>query len=433
MKIDRTVNEIKAVPPDMKTISTANNSPQKWTLLMAVFMTWSFVMICRPQDYLEFLGLLRPGLILGAAAGCLWFFNSNSEEKVNGTDIQMKLYGCLILVMMISVPFSYYPRLSLKGLIGYCSVILFVFLFYRLINSPAKIRRMLFCYSIGITAYGLAILTKGDLMEERIYFGTMFDPNDIAFYMISFISFNLLFMSSDNSALVRLISLVSILLGLIIILKTGSRGGLIALMVMLFFLLFKRNGHFKISILYKGLLVLLAGGALLLADPSMARYRTIMDYKDDYNATDETGRLAIWKRGMKIMADHPVTGVGFDSFPEGIGRDREASGLDSAKWQAAHNSLVQIGAETGIFGFILYLALSINAYRIFTGVGREAATTWLAKLGYLSQAGFVGHFISAMFLSQAYSVYWAFYITLSAVLSRMRVKPDNIQGSSSWR
>jgi O-antigen ligase len=242
--------------------------------------------------------------------------------------------------------------------------------------------------------------------------------------MISFITFNLLFISRDNSGLVRLISLGSFLLGLLIIIKTGSRGGFIALTAVLVFFLFNRNAAFNISVLHKGILVLLAIILFQFVDLDMGRFRTILDYKDDYNSTSEEGRIAIWKSGLKMMATHPLTGVGFNQFPEGLGREKDARGLDSAKWQAAHNSLVQIGAETGLFGFILFLILSFNAFRVFAGIARngDGGGAELARLGVLAQSGFIGHFIAAMFLSQAYSIYWAFYIVLSAALSRLRTE-----------
>ncbi len=406
----------------MKTKSPSINSHQESTAFPIVFGVWSFFMLCRPQDYLQFLGYLRPGLTLGLAALCIWFFSAKNSKKNLPADNQLKLYSYLTLVMVLSIPFSYYRSGSLKGLISYVSVILFVFLFYRLINSAEKIRRLLFAYCIGIAVYGLSILTQGSLMEGRISFGTMFDPNDIAFYMISFITFNLFFISKDNSGFVRLIALTSFVLGLLIIIKTGSRGGFIALLGVLAFFLFKRSAAFKISVLQKVLLVLLAIVSFQYIDLDLGRFRTIMDLKDDYNATSEEGRITIWKRGIEMMVTHPLTGIGFNSFPEGLGRDREARGLDAAKWQTAHNSLVQIGAETGIFGFIIFLVLSLNAYKIFSETARGGGAAWLVKLGVLAQAGFIGHFVAAMFLSQAYSVYWAFYIALSSVLTCIRTQ-----------
>lgn len=406
----------------MAHLSASAHQKNSSALLLTSFSAWSFVLLCRPQDYLPFLERLRPGLVLGLVTLCIWFFFAKSSGEKKPLEKQVKLYGYLLLVMALSIPFSYYLSASLKELFRYGSVALFVFLFYRLMSDVEKIRKMLFVYCIGIAVYGLLILTKGSLMEGRISFGTMFDPNDIAFYMISFITFNLLFTSRENSGFVRLVSLLSFVLGLLIIVKTGSRGGFVALMAVLAFFLFRRSTSFNITLLHKGILVLLAILSLQFIDADMGRFRTILDIKNDYNTTSEEGRIAIWKSGMKMMFTHPLTGVGFNRFPEGMGRDREARGLDSTKWQTAHNSLVQIGAETGIFGFAFFLFLSLNAYKIFAGLAKEGGEPGLVRLGELAQAGFIGHFIATMFISQAYSVSWAFYIVLSAALNRLRTE-----------
>lgn len=405
----------------MKTYSAAsiaNNS----TALPVIFCIWSFFMLCRPQDYLQFLEYLRPGLTLGFLALCAWFLSAKNREAEKPSEKQLRLYSYLILVMALSVPFSYYQGASLRELIHYSSIVLFVFLFYRQIDNAWKLTRLLYIYCIGIAVYGLSILTKGTLTEGRIFFGSMFDPNDTAFYMISFITFNLFFLYRDNKPMVRLFALCSLLLALLVIIKTGSRGGFISLMAVLTFFLFRKSVFFRISGIQKVGLILLAVAALQFAGLSQSRFSTILKYKDDYNVTSEEGRIATWKIGMRIMATHPLTGIGFNRFPEGVGRDREARGLDSAKWQTAHNSLVQIGAETGVIGFMLFFLLSLNAYRIFAETARATESPELARLGELAQAGFIGHFIAAMFLSQAYSVYWAFYIVLSAVLNRIRTK-----------
>ncbi len=406
----------------MAKLSVSANQKNSSALLLTSFTAWSFVLLCRPQDYLPFLEQLRPGLLLGVVTLCIWMLSAKNSGKELPLENQLKLYGYLLLVLVLSIPFSYYLSASLKELFRYGSVALFVYLFYRLMNDVEKIRKMLFVYCIGIAVYGLSILTKGSLMEGRISFGSMFDPNDIAFYMISFMTFNLLFTSREYGGFVRLIALVSFVLGLLIIVKTGSRGGFVALMAVLVFFLFRKSASFNITVLHKGMLVLLAVVALQFVDIDTGRFKTILDVKNDYNATSEEGRLTLWKSGMKMMVTHPLTGVGFNRFPEGMGRDREARGLDSAKWQTAHNSLVQIGAETGILGFALFLLLSLNAYKIFAGITKNSGEPGLVRLGELAQAGFVGHFIATMFISQAYSVSWAFYIVLSAVLNRLHTE-----------
>jgi O-antigen ligase len=83
---------------------------------------------------------------------------------------------------------------------------------------------------------------------------------------------------------------------------------------------------------------------------------------------------------------------------------------------------VQIGTETGVIGLALFLLMSLNVFRIFGKVHSNSPSESLIRISEMGRAGFLGLFVSGMFLSQAYSFYWAFYIVLSAALNRLYLK-----------
>jgi len=392
--------------------------PDQAGALFTIFSIWTFIVLCRPQDYLSLLGKIRPSLTLGLITLLIYFSNSGKSEKISN-DNQFRMYRYLLMVMILGVPFSYYRSASMKDVFYYASITtMFFYLFYQLVNTFQKLLSLLFAYCSGVAVYAIYILISGNFSSGRIYFGSMFDPNDIAYFIISFLTFNFLFISKNNRGYMRIISVINILISLIVILKTGSRGGLIALIAVLAFLLFKKSSTIKLSIVTKSAFVLIAIISLQFISMDTERYKTILDVQDDYNITGEEGRIAIWKTGMKLMLTHPLTGVGFNRFYEAVGQDREKRGLPP-KWQTAHNSLVQIGAETGIIGLILFCLMSLNVFRITRLVIDKARSIELVKLSEMARVGFIGLFISAMFLSQAYSIYWAFYIVLSAVLKHL--------------
>lgn len=406
----------------MKTQSTMGDSPQKSTLLMAVFMTWSFILLCRPQDYFPFLEKLRLSLSLGLITLLVYLLSAKNSENIFNSN-QFRLYVYLVIVMIIGIPFSFYRSASLNDVFNYASITtMFIFLFYQLVNTIEKLRSLLFMYCSGASIYAIYILNNGELTNNRIFFGKMFDPNDIVYFIISFLMFNLIFISKDNKSYVRFISVINIVISLIVIFKTGSRGGLIAVIAVLAYMLFVKTKTVKLSFMTKGALVVAAMVSMQCINLNSERYKTILDLKDDYNVTDEEGRIAVWKTGMKLMLSHPLTGVGMNRFSEGIGRDREERGLTSAKWQAPHNSFVQIGAETGIFGLFIFCMMSSNIFKNTGRVIGESRCEKLIKISEMARVGFLGHFVSAMFLSQAYSLYWGFYIVLSAVLSSLQKK-----------
>ena len=309
----------------------------------------------------------------------------------------------------------------------YIANVVFFFLFLILVDSPKKIKSILFICCLATTAYSLFALNSGKIVQDRLSSGQMFDPNDLAFFIISFLPFNFLFMSSNEPLLKRVVAVLNCLTSLMVILMTGSRGGFVALGVAVFFLLFRKTK--TIPRTYKVLfLVLLVGGIFAKINViDFSRYATILEPTQDYNMTAESGRKEIWKKGLKLMLTHPLTGVGVGCFAQALGEERKKEGL-LQRWQTAHNSWVLIGTETGIIGFVLFGLLNFSAFRTFINVSRRAGSEKLMRIGEMAVIGFIGHFTSAMFISQAYSIYWTFYIALSAVLYKLgleKIKEDH--------
>ena len=81
----------------------------------------------------------------------------------------------------------------------------------------------------------------------------------------------------------------------------------------------------------------------------------------DYNHTSESGRLQIWSRGIGYMVSNPLLGVGPGNFQAAEGTlsplaERQQYGI-GVRWNAPHNSFVQIGAELGFPGLAFYIAV----------------------------------------------------------------------------
>lgn len=399
------------------------------TVLFSVFCLWSFVLIGRPQDILRFLVPLRLALSF-CILTMVMFLATNAAllNKIDFSNRQLKRFCFLFAVMIFSIPFAYYRRRAFMFVFTeYISNVIFFFLFFMLVDSVKRIKTVLFICCLATTVYSLFAMHTGSLIHDRLRVGQMFDPNDLAFFIISFLPFNFLFMNSNEPILKRVIVVLNCLISLVVILMTGSRGGLLALGMAVLFLLFRKTK--TIPRTYKVLfLVFLVGGIFAKRNViDFSRYATLLDPGQDYNVTGEFGRKEIWEKGLQLMLTHPLTGVGAACFGQALGEVRGKEGL-LPRWQTAHNSWVLIGTETGIIGFILFGVLNFAAFRTFLSVSRKPGSDELMRIGEMAVIGFVGHFTAAMFLSQAYSVYWVFYIVLSAVL--LRSGQENVNGNS---
>jgi O-antigen ligase len=386
---------------------------------LILFYIYLFVVMGRPQDIFTFIAPLRPVLILEVFILCLVLISSSQLfSQVFCRNRQVNLFLALICVMIIGVPFAYHRGLAFEFLFtGYVTLIFFFLFFFIFATSAQVVKTILKIVCLGVFIYTMFSIVQGTLNQGRLGAGTMFDPNDLSYFLVSLLPFNFLFVVRGNPFYIRCVSILNIGFGSLTVLMTGSRGGFIGLLGIFTMLLFLRTRTIKLGLKVVFLVSFLILMFFMSNSINFDRLGTILSLETDYNITAEGGRLDIWKTGLKLMITHPLTGVGVNCFDMAIGQDREERGT-IPRWQTAHNSFVLIGTETGVVGLLLYFLLNLNAYIIFSKIAKNNESDELARVGEMARIGFVGNFVCSMFLSQAYSVYWVFYIALSAVLLR---------------
>jgi O-antigen ligase len=102
-------------------------------------------------------------------------------------------------------------------------------------------------------------------------------------------------------------------------------------------------------------------------------------------------RLELWHDALVIVGEHPVTGAGLDRFEE---LSPTARSDRDARW--AHHEFLQLGAETGVPGLALMVALFAWGFvRLAAGApstGRAIAAGGLAAAGMAASVDYVFHF-----------------------------------------
>lgn len=103
----------------------------------------------------------------------------------------------------------------------------------------------------------------------------------------------------------------------------------------------------------------------------------------------EGGRLVIWELTRRMIADHPLTGVGAGNFTirlhEYFDADFEFSRIHTTNWTQPHNDLLWVWAEKGVFGLAAFIGIfgsALVAIRTIFRSGPTRADAWLA-LGIL--------------------------------------------------
>jgi len=398
--------------------SQSGPDERKESVVFTVFCLWSLVLLCRPQDYFTELEYLHPNLLLTVLTLILFvFFPQKNQGPSLLAEKQVRYYLALFAIMVVGIPASLYARLSFNTIFTeYIVFIVYVLIFYKVVDSLEKLLTVLMLGCLGSGLYFIVSLSSGLTASGRLSYGHMFDPNDLAYFALVFLPLNLLFVGREHPLWIRLSCLTAFSAGTLLIMLSGSRGGLLAFIAALLVLFFMTKAV-KPSV---KLLVLLVGIVLVVNAPiNYERYSSILDYKNDYNSFAEEGRLSIWRIGMRTLSSYPLTGVGVNNSSYAVALDRERRGLDRVRWQPIHNSVIQIGAETGVAGLAVFVLMCVGVVRVFYRVKSTSKDDRLIRTAEMGTVGFVGMLTAAMFLSQAYSVYLAFYVVFSASVNRL--------------
>jgi len=396
-------------------------------MIFNLFLFLTFFVIGRPQELFRFLMPLRPALVLTLVLVVL-ILSQNGVGEIRGIlkSSQAKKYGYFFLVMIIGIPFAYHRRVAFDEVFTkYLANVLFFYIALIELRSYADFKRFFTVILFSVAFLSFNSLVFGNFLRGRFEMeGSMFDPNDMAYVLISLLPISIYFIVSKSGFLKKVIALSALIFSLIVILLSGLRGGIIGMGALLITFIFIKNRAIKPSYKIAFLAIMVIVAVIYSGAIDTERYLTITNLASDYNMTDEFGRVQIWKRGVHLLLTHPLTGVGVNCFPNAMGYLRESLGL-IPKWQSPHNSYVQVAAETGFVGFFLFFSLILGSLRRFFVLRRAGGLPYdLDIISALMLGGFVGHLVAAFFLTQAYSIFFTLFFIFAFILDRLAMEAE---------
>ncbi len=381
------------------------------------FLLLTFVLIGRPQEIYPPLQQIRPILVLTIINVVLVFLQKRNPISICLKESLGKKYLAFYGMMLIGIPFAYHRRVAFEfAILQYSINILYFGLFIIHIDSYKRMRALVLTIVYSILLYGGASLRLGGSEGGRYSFGTTYDPNDLAYLLVSLLPFTALFFSKTEKYYIRIIAVTTMIISLVLVFLTGSRGGVIGVIVFLILFLFTKLSPVKRPIKIVFFIVLMV---IALVNKDMIfteRNVSILEIGQDYNVTDEFGRFQLWKKGLEFTLERPLTGVGAQCFQEAIGRDRKERNVQE-RWQVVHNAYLQVSSDLGMIAFIIFLLMikeSLQVFhriRIFNGTRPN-----VQKLAGVTQIAFICHLVVAFFLTQGYSILFTLYFALASVI-----------------
>jgi O-antigen ligase len=320
---------------------------------------------------------------------------------------------------------------GLTALSRYAPNVLLLPIVYTAARTRRDLLLALGAIVLGATvAAGFGLLQPPDpnlVQESTRATGTIGDPNELAAVLLVGLSLGAAFaVARGSSPLMRAISALAVPLCAAGVFLSLSRGGLVALGVLLLAgTVFAGRWRLAITLL---LVAVVAGGVLYYTQLAPLPAREHVE-----STGTGTGRTDLWTVGWRMVQAHPFTGVGIGNFsvvsadyalqPGSITRPDL---IFSSAPKITHNTYLQVLSEEGIPGLALFLitiatcmAAALKSAKLWAR-SDDAGMEALARAVFL---GLVGMLAADFFISNMFSkLLWLLFALCPAMLAIARLE-----------
>ncbi len=406
--------------------------PFRPVLGLAVYAWLAYM---RPQDLAWSIKSMQLSMWV-AIAMLVGLVLASGRERFATFRLQTILLVAIGIWYTITCHTAVIPELAEKWIDVYLKIILISVITTGLIVTRKRFdfMMMVIAFSLGLLGLknGIFAISSGGAQFLNGPGGFMIDRN--AFAVALNMAIPLLVgvaMTAERKA-VRIAALALVPFCMITIFCTFSRGGLLTMGVVGAMLIWRtRKPVLATLVLALGIAAFSYTASDQLKEKYADRSSSITSYEDDSSAM---GRIRAWGVALQMWRDHPVTGVGPRNFTLLY---RRYSNEDEV--HVAHNSYLQMLAETGLPGFLLFVSLLVVALLRLQALRMRHKEDWAGVWAGMMQVSLVAFAAGGMLLDMA--LFDLFYqlvaLTVSLEVAAAAVKVEQsveptIETSGPW-
>jgi len=306
----------------------------------------------------------------------------------------------------------------------------------------SRIRRLIktaVLSGLAVSAYGLLQILGIDFLAwnepaistNRI-FSTLGQPNFLASYLLLVIPLSIYLAYSSRSFLKRFFYILIGLSQILALFFTGSRGGLLAALIivglLLVYWLFSSGWQLRTKIILAVLgAVVMVGGISSLVWIGPERFREVFDYRDGSSAA----RVSFYQAAAAAILEKPWFGTGLENSGEVFIRyyepDWGVCNKVGASTDRAHNLILDILLTSGFWGLAVYTLWYYWFFKLAGQTIRRLSAAPGRPLAIALTAGSAAYLLSLFFNFSlvAGEVYWWSYLALIIVLNYSSSQPSS--------
>ncbi|HQS80863.1 MAG TPA: putative O-glycosylation ligase, exosortase A system-associated [Thiobacillus sp.] len=303
--------------------------------------------------------------------------------------------------MLLTTYFAFYSELAWDQWSKVWRIQLMVFLTAMIIKERQHLNWMIWVIALSLGYYGVKggifTIMHGGQFRVQGPAGTFFGGNnEMALVLAMLVPLIRYLHLQASQQWVRWGLASAMVLSGIAAIGSQSRGGLLAMAAMGFFLWFKSR-HKLVMTIYMAIAVAIM--ASVMPQEWYDRMDTIKTYEEDDSAL---GRINAWHTAFNV-AKARVTGGGFEMFRAPTFRQYAP---EPFRVHDVHSIYFEVMGEHGFIGFGMFILLAVLVWLRANQVIRECKNDlkrkWAADLAAMIQVSLVGYGAGGLFLGLAY-------------------------------
>ena len=293
------------------------------------------------------------------------------------------------------------------------------------------VRKAMVGAALGLGVVFFFCFYSGTVENGRFFIPdtSLANGNDLAMHIILFSSLAVALLVGGKGP--QLVFKAGLPVGLFYVLKTGSRANMLTVILIM------AIGFFLLPAKQKIMMVMLAIVVPVVIVPFLpnetrSRLGSFFSPSEDaadaqqaelnrYAVDSTNARLDLQLNAIKLTGENFLLGIGAQNFMDAVDEMTKKHGGTKSGWQVAHNSYLQISAETGIPGLIFYawniilcIAMNVRAVKRYR-VSKDPKTTntlFLISFGLLAAS--CVYAFGILFSSMPFDFHLAMLIGLTA-------------------
>jgi O-antigen ligase len=299
-----------------------------------------------------------------------------------------------------------------------------------LVTSLQDCRKLMYVFAYAsLTIFALSLVFRVDRGDGRIYLshGTLSNPNDTAQLLLMGIPFwYLMMVTKEHNAIRRMFAFFCVLPVLKILLATGSRGALLAVVSMMLVVFWRATLQSKLKWTVIGAVGFVAV-FLVLPSSLRNRYATMFGGHSTESTAEferealdsKEQRTALLKQSIRLTFKHPIFGVGPGVYP--VAANQESMSFNQrGAWLETHNAYTQVSSEGGFPALFFFVGVIVTCFKMIAQVLRASSKRpqleHLQNMARCQMLSLLGFAVTSFFSSVAYSLYLPALAGLTIVL-----------------